>query len=158
VRGLDVQARRGYTAPLSDGNTEQQMQSAVREAMFSQDEVREIPVSLQTQFYKTADYKATIGMLLSADLGAVPMKHADGRYNDSLGFYAAVFDVNGNYVTGMGKTIDLHLKEETAKRLSSNIVVRGALEVQSGNYLLRVVLRDSEGEQVSAISRTINIP
>lgn len=158
-RNVILQARRGYNAPLPDGDLEQQTQAAVREAMFSQEEVKEIPVEVQWQYFKTEDFKAKVNVLVHVDLSALPLRRDNDRNVDNLAIYVALFDRNGNYVTGRGQTLEMKLRDQTLNgTLKDGIVDKIALDVQSGNYLLRAVVRDSEGELVSAVSRAVQIP
>jgi hypothetical protein len=53
----------------------------------------------------------------------------------------------------------LRLKDDTFdKWMSSGITVRSNLEVKPGNYLVRVVVRDSEGQLMAARNGSVNIP
>ena len=50
-----LQARRGYFAPHANANPAVAAKEEIREAVFSQEDLSEIPVECQTQFFKTAD-------------------------------------------------------------------------------------------------------
>ena len=57
-----------------------------------------------------------------------------------------VFDRNGKYVVGTQKIVDLKLKDQTLDSLpDSGITVKTNLDVASGDYVVRLVVRDSEG-------------
>jgi hypothetical protein len=72
---------------------------------------------------------------------------------------AALFDRNGNYVTGVQKLLEMHLKDETlVDRAAPGITVRNQFDVKPGTYLVRLVVRDSEGQQMSAQNGAIDIP
>jgi len=47
---LNIQARHGYFAPRSIGDPAEATKEEIREALFSQEEIRDLPVELQTQF------------------------------------------------------------------------------------------------------------
>ena len=52
----------------------------------------------------------------------------------------------------------MHLKDETlANKLGSGITVKSSLDVKPGSYLVRLVVRDAEG-QLSAANGAIEIP
>ena len=70
-----------------------------------------------------------------------------------------VFDRNGNYVTGAQNTVDMKLKDQTLEALpEEGITVRTSLDVKSGSYIVRLVVRDSEGQVMSAQNSAVEIP
>lgn len=157
--GLQLQARRGYFERHHMEDAAEQAKEEIREAFFSRDEVRELPVDLHTQFFKTGDYKAKLSILARVDLKRLRYRKADGRNNDTLTLVGGVFDRNGNYVTGMQKTVDMKLKDQTLEGLPENgVTVKTSLDVASGNYVVRLVVRDSEGQVMSALNSAVTIP
>jgi hypothetical protein len=53
----------------------------------------------------------------------------------------------------------MRLKDETlVDRAAQGITVRDQFDVKPGTYLLRLVVRDSEGQQMSAQNGAIEIP
>jgi hypothetical protein len=71
----------------------------------------------------------------------------------------AIFDENGNLVTGLERFIDLQLREATLERINrTGISVKSGFDLQPGTFLVRIVVRDSEGAQMTAINRQVVIP
>jgi VWFA-related protein len=157
--GLQVQARRGYFVKRHATDPAEQAKEDVREAFFSRDEVSELPVELHTQFFKTDDFNAKLSLLARIDIKRLHYRKADGRNNDTLTLVGGVFDRNGNYVTAVQKTIEMRLKDPTLETLPANgITVKSTLDVQSGSYIVRLVVRDSEGQVMSAQNSAVVIP
>jgi hypothetical protein len=53
----------------------------------------------------------------------------------------------------------MRLKDETlATGLASGISVKSSLKAKSGKYLVRVVVRDSQGQELTALSGAVEIP
>jgi hypothetical protein len=78
---------------------------------------------------------------------------------NSVILVAAVFDHNGNIVTGVERKLDINLKDATfEERLNAGVTVKLALNVTSGRYVVRVILRDQEGKMMTARNRTVEIP
>jgi hypothetical protein len=70
-----------------------------------------------------------------------------------------LFDRNGVYVTGVQKIVDMKLKDDTLeKRLENGITIRNTLDVKPGVYTVRLVVRDSEGQMMSARNGAVEIP
>ena len=116
------------------------------------------PLTLRTQFFKSDYVDAALSVLVHVDLSKLPLRKVDGRNRDDLAVFAALFDRNGNYLVGKGQTIEMRLRDETVASLASGIDVKTDFgEVKTGNYLLRVVVRDAEGGLLSARSRPLQI-
>ena len=71
----------------------------------------------------------------------------------------AIFDENGNFVTGGEKIVEMRLLDGTLDRLGrSGINVKSSFDVKPGSYLVRLVVRDAEGEQMAARNGAVVIP
>lgn len=154
-----IQARRGYFAPRKVEDPAEAAKQEIQEALFSQDEVRDLPVDLHTQFYKTGDFQARLAVLTHVDIKGVHFRKADGRTRDDLTVATAIFDENGNYVTGGEKIIEMKLLDHTYDRLmQSGLNLKSSFELKPGSYLVRQVVRDSEGSQLAARNGAVTIP
>jgi VWFA-related protein len=154
-----LQARHGYYAPRQLENAAEMAKREIEEALFSREEMHEIPVDLHTQFSRVGQNSATVAVLAHLDLKHIHFKKADGRNVDKVTVVAGLFDRNGNYVTGLTKTIDFHLKDETLQgRLDKGITVRTSLGAKPGVYMVRLVVRDEEGQLMSAANGAVDIP
>jgi VWFA-related protein len=155
---LSVQARRGYYAPKNVEDKAEQAKQEIQDALFSQDEMLDLPFDLRTQFFKASDTEATLTVLAHMDARRLHFRKADGRNGDELTFASALFNQNGNFVQGTQKIVTLRLKDETlTQMLNSGITMKTNFDVKPGNYLVRVVVRDEEG-QLSAKNGAIEIP
>jgi VWFA-related protein len=158
-KDLDMQARRGYYAPKHAVNEAEQAKQEIREAMFSREEVQEFPVALQTQFFKPTANTARLSVLAHVDLKNLKFEKAAGRDNNTLTVVSGLFDRNGNLLTSIQKTVEMRLKEETFDaRLAAGLNVKTSFDVQPGKYVLRLVVRDSEGQMMSARNGIVDIP
>jgi VWFA-related protein len=154
-----IEARRGYFAPTHLEDAAATAKREIEDALFSREEMSDMPVELHTQFFKGGGTSATVAVLAHLDLKNVKFRKADGRNVDSLTVVSALFDRNGNFVTGITKHIDFHLREETLRRhLDSGITVRSSLDAKPGAYLVRLVVRDAQGELMSAANAAVDIP
>jgi len=157
--GLEMQARRGYFERNHREDPAEQAKEEITEAFFSREEMRELPVELKTQFFKTGDLNARLSILARIDAKHLRYRKADGRNNDTLTVVGGVFDQNGKYVVGTQKIVDLNLRDQTLDALpESGITVKMNLDVASGNYIVRLVVRDSEGKVMSAVNGSVVIP
>ena len=154
AKGL-VQARKGYYAPLGTTDPKEQARQAIEDAVFSQEESREIPVELHTQFFKPDDADAKLSVVVHMDVRHIHFRKVNGRNDNDITIVSAVFDRNGNFVGGTQKVLQLHLKDETlASKLNSGISLKSSFDVKPGSYVVRLVVRDEDGqlsEQNSAV-------
>jgi VWFA-related protein len=154
-----IQARRGYFAPNKSQDAATVAKEELQQVIFSKEEVRTIPMEIHTQFFKPTTGDTKLSVLTHVDIHAVPFRKADGRNVDHVIVVTAVFDRAGNYVTGEEKQIEFHLRDATLARLSqTGLNMKASLAVKSGTYLVREVVRESEGDQLSATSSEVEIP
>ena len=156
---LSLQARRGYYAPKSFANPDEQAKQEIEDAMYSQEELHNLPVNLHTQFFKASDQDAKLVVLAHVDVKRLHFKKVEGRNNNVLTCVSAVFNRNnGNFLQGIEKTVTMNLKDETLDhKLASGITLKTSFDVKPGSYLVRLVVRDSEGQMMSAENGTVEI-
>ena len=154
-----VQARHGYFAPRANANPEQATKEEIEEALFSQEEIHDLPVDLQTQYFKKDQAATRLAVLTHFDVRSIRFRKALGRNNDQLTIVTGIFDENGQYVTGIEKIITMKLQDTTYDRLSrSGFTVKSSFDVKPGTYLVRLVVRDAEGAQMAARNGAVVIP
>jgi len=159
LAGYQLQARRGYFVLRHAVDPAGQAKQEVEEAFFSRDEIHDLPVELHTQFFKTGEYKARLSILARVDAKHLRYRKADGRNNDTLTVVGGVFDRNGNYVSGTQKVVEMRLKDQTLETMpESGVTVRSTVDIASGSYVVRLVVRDSEGQLMSAQNSLVEIP
>jgi len=155
---LTLQARRGYYAPKNFASPDEQAKQEIEDEMFSQEELHKLPVKLHTQFYKATDQDAKLIVLAHVDVRLLHFRKADGRNNDVLTCVSALFNRNGHFIQGTEKTVTMHLKDETLEhKFGSGITLKTSFDVKPGNYLVRLVVRDAEGQMMSAENGTVEI-
>jgi VWFA-related protein len=156
---FNIQARHGYYAPRSIADPAESVKQEIQEALFSQEEIRDLPIDFQTQFFKKEQADARLAVLTHLDVKDIRFRKALGRNNDQLTIVTGIFDENGQYITGGEKIIDMKLRDTTYDRLShSGFIVKSSFDVKPGTYLVRLVVRDAEGAQMAARNGAVVIP
>jgi VWFA-related protein len=155
---LTLQARRGYYAPKTFASPEEQARQEIEDAMFSQEELHNLPVNLHTQFFKASDADAKLVVLAHVDVKRLHFRKVEGRNDNVLTCVSGVFNRNGKFLQGTQKTVTMHWKDETLEhKLGSGITLKTSFDVKPGSYLVRLVVRDSEGQLMSAENGTVEI-
>jgi VWFA-related protein len=155
----EIQARRGYFMPKRGTDPLEAAKQEVNEELFSQEEIHDLPIELHTQFYKLNASDAKLAVMTHVDIGRMRFRKADGRNQNDLTLVAALFDRNGNFITGTTKTVEMKLRDETLAKLErTGMNIRTNFDVKPGTYLVRLVARDSEAALLTAANGVVEIP
>jgi len=159
TRGVTLQSRRGYYAPRHANDPAEDAKEEIRVALFSRDEMSDFPVDVHTQFFKATDKNARLSVLAHVDLKHIRFKKSEGRNRNTLSIVAAVFDRNGILVGAIQKDVEMRLKEETFDaRLAAGVSMKTSFDVAPGSYIIRLVVRDTEGQMMAARNGVVEIP
>jgi VWFA-related protein len=154
-----LQARRGYWAPNHAMDAAEAAKEELREDVFSREEIQGIPVDLHTEFFKSSENKAelTVTALLNPD--NLRFQKAAERNNDTVTVVTGLFDGNGNYVAGIERVVQLHLRDQTLSVLrNAGISVEERFTVPPGRYFVRLVVQDAGGQTTAARNEGVEIP
>jgi VWFA-related protein len=153
-----LQARNGYFAPHGEVDPESTAREEIQQAVFSQEELHELPVECQAQFLKSAN-GVHLSVVTRVGTGELKFRKVDERNKDQLTVTTAIFDENGRMLAGLQRVIDLQVKDVTLGRMNkTGLSVKLSFDLQPGTFLVRTVVRDSEGAQMGATNREVVIP
>jgi hypothetical protein len=159
TRGMNLQARRGYYAPKHANDPTEDAKEEIRVALFSREEMSDIPVDVHTQFFKSTDKNARLSVLAHVDLKHLRFKKGDGRNRNTLSIVTAVFDRNGLLVSAMQKDVEMRLKDESFDAwVQKGVLMKTSFDVTPGSYVIRLVVRDTEGQTMAARNGVVEIP
>ena len=154
-----IQARRGYFAPKKADDPWEAAKQEIQEAVLSQNEIFELPMSLQTQYFKTEDAGTKLSMVSHLDVRNMKFRKSEGRNFDDVTVATVVFDDNGKFVMGGEKFVKMRLLDASIERMGqTGFVVKSTFDLKAGKYLVRQVVQDSEGAQMAARSAIVVIP
>jgi VWFA-related protein len=156
---LKLEARRGYWAPNHAIGAAEEAKEEIEDAVFSRDERLDIPVKLHTEFFKQSEAKAELTVETRVDLKGLKFRKVDDRNRDTLTVVTGVFDQNGRYMKGTERTMEMQLRDETlTSGKTSGLLVKESFDVPPGRYVVRVVVRDTEGRSMAAQNEGVEIP
>jgi hypothetical protein len=93
------------------------------------------------------------------DVKHIHYRKVDGRNTNELTVVSALFNRNGVFVQAMQKNLTMRWKDATLEsKLASGITLKTNFDVKPGSYLVRLVVRDKEGQLMSAENGAIEIP
>jgi len=158
-QNFTLQARRGYYAPKHLADPAEQDKQEIEEALFSHDELHDIPIQLHTQFFKSSSDSAKLTVVAHIDVKGLHFRKVDGRNLDNLTVVSALFNRNGDFIEGSKKILEMRLKDDTLEhKLGPGVNMRTSFDVKPGGYLVRLVVRDDEDRMMSAQSGAVEIP
>ena len=158
-KDVTLQVRRGYWAPKHEADPAEEAKEEIREAVFSRDEIQDIPVDVQTEFFKSGEFTAELTVVTRLDLKGLQFRRAEDRNNDTLTVVTGLLDPNGIYVAGMERVMEMHLRDQTLEKMrNEKIAVKESFNVAPGRYVVRVVVRDSEGKTMAARNGGVEVP
>jgi hypothetical protein len=155
--GVTLQARRGYYAPRHLEDETENARQEIESALFSREEILELPIELHTQFFKSSDQTARLSVLAHLNLKLFKFRKVEDRNGNEITLVYGLFDRDGNYTQGIKKVLTLRLKDETMERLGQGVTVRTTFDVKPGTYLIRLVVRDREERKLSATNGAVEI-
>ena len=160
AKGLSLQARKGYWAPAHEEDAAAMVTREIGEAVFSRDEVHDLPVDMRTAVSRGHGTAAELAVTANIDLKLLHFGKTDGRNSDDVTVVAAVFDRNGNYVEGKQQLLKLRLRGETLAGLEQRPpeTLKSTFNLSPGTYLVRLVVRSAEGGALTTTSGSVEIP
>jgi VWFA-related protein len=158
-RGFTLQARRGYFAPRASEDAATKTNEEIEEAVYSQDELRELPIDVHTQYYRVNESDVRLAVFTHLDMASLRFHKEQDRNLNDLTFITVLFDRDGKYVKGIEKELKFRLRDATlAKLTQSGITLKTEFDLRPGTYMVRQIVRDSQAGQLSGLSRTVEIP
>ena len=158
-KDLTLQARQGYYAPSRAVDAQEEARGEIQDALFSRDELAGIPIDLQLQFVSLSDTSARLAVLAHLNLKQLHFGKMDGRSSNTLTITSGLFDTNGNYISAIQKVVDMRLRDQTLQDVqSSGMNVRTNFDVAPGSYVVRLVVRDAQGQTMAARTGAVEIP
>jgi VWFA-related protein len=152
---LSVSARRGYFAPNHLADSKQIETTELDDALYSQVEIHDLPIQIQTQTVRGDKPTAKLNVLTLVDLKALPHRQAGGKNTNELRIVAAVFDRNGRYLGAINRKVAVHWSDDKA---GTQTATTFSFLLDPGPYLVRMVVRDSESQRLSAQAAVVEIP
>lgn len=157
AKGAHVEARAGYYAVKEDPK-DRNATADMDDAVFSRSQVNDIPVVLQTGYSKQNGAEdAKVLIVAKIDVRSLHFHTRDGRSRDSMVVVSALFDTEGGYVTGLKKTVNLSLSDDSVVKTDQGFTLRSEFAAKPGEYLVRFVVREAEGKAMTTLNRTLTV-
>ncbi len=160
VNALEVSARAGYFAPTAANAKAQTSSERIREEVFAREEATDLPLDLKLEFSRAPlSVEARVNVDAKIGVEQIHFRKVRDRSVGVMTLVSAAFDRNGNYVKGIQKDITLKLTDDLRdKFFTEGVNINTELLLPPGGYLVRVVVRDSDGVAIGARNGSVEIP
>ena len=155
-----VLVRPGYFAPAK-GSADQPIPAAdsIDSEMRGSAEKTDLPAVTTEKFGTAASGSPQLTLQTHVDIQKLTFQPQQDRQVQKLTFVAALYDPQGNFVTGKQAEMTLALKPESFDRLSKS-GINGVMQLEAppGAYRLRMVVQEAVHGAMTATSKDLRIP
>jgi len=156
---FQIQARRGYFAPTEATQRAEGRADTFADEVLKTDTIEGIPAEVTAQPGRLPSGGTGLQISLHVDLGALSFQKGQGRHMDKLTVVSALFNSQGNFVTGEMGVVDMALKNGTLAALSKRgLNTTMVLQAPEGKYRLRLVIEEAGSGKMFAVTRPGDIP
>jgi len=157
--GFSIQSRRSYFAPSQSLTAAEQSKQEIEDALFSRQEMHDIPIVSVAQSMTPANGSTQLSMVASLDVGGMRFRQQGGRRLDRLTVAWSLFDRDGHIIKARQQRLELRLNDATLQStVNEAITVKTNFDVAPGDYVIRLVVSDSERQMISATNSMVVVP
>ncbi len=160
VPGVKVEARPGYYAPKNFRQyTREDKEIQLQEAMNSQAPFLDLPIAVQTSYFRRPDNQYDLVLAAKILGSAIPFKGKTHKRQTEFDFAWRITSPAGKVVTGLRDTLPVKLDAQTYRQvLESNILYEGGVVVPPGKYRLKVVVREDLDGKIGTFEEPLVLP
>jgi VWFA-related protein len=161
--GLEVRARKGYTAPRGRAATpkpiSEEASAELRAALDSPVPISGLGITAFAAPLRGTNNKVAITLTLELDPARLRFTEKDGQFLDDVEVVAVAVDDKGEVRDGARDLVKLQLRPQTHAIVSKvGVRITRRLEVPPGRYQLRIGLRETGGGAVGSVLYDLDAP
>jgi VWFA-related protein len=162
--GLQVRARKGYTAPKGRPASPSTAASAgtsaeLREALDSPIPISGLGLTAFAAPFRGSGNKARISIALEVDGSRFKFAEKDGKLSDTIEVSLIAFDDSGKVRDGGRDTVTLTPRPQTRDSiLRTGVRMMRRLELAPGKYQLRIAAREEGSGAVGSVMLDLDVP
>ena len=163
--GLKVRARRGYVpadlkSPGRPADVKPGTSRALAAALTNAVPVSDVPFRVWAAPFKTQGSKASVALAVEIDGSTLKYREENGRFLEDLELSIVAADHDGKVRGSDRQTMNLKLKPETHRVMTSGGGVRllSRIELPPARYQIRVGVHESNGGAVGSVPIDLEVP
>jgi VWFA-related protein len=161
VLGVRVTHREGYYAPKDFRvYTTEDRERQLDEAMRSQFPLVELPVAVETGYFRIERNQAFVPISAKLASSALEWAQKSNRREVQFDFAAEIRQAQSNRVVGqLRDTITVRLDSERFEQVQQNaLVYQGGILLPPGNYRLKFLARENESGRIGTFEDELTVP
>jgi hypothetical protein len=152
-----IQARHGYYAPQKLGAREGE-ERQIEDELHSRGDAGDLFLDLQARSFAGGTERSQVLVMSKVAVNSIRFREVGGKHSDVLRMITAIFDENGNMVTGGEKHVTMDLSDEQYHQLiQAGLTVSSSFDLKPGRYLVRQLIKDTANDETSARNQTVEI-
>jgi VWFA-related protein len=152
-----IEARKGFYAAQGEITDEAASKEQIERAAYSLEDLNGLPVDLKLQYAFDGAGSPSLSAFAHVDASTAQFDTRDAQRVYNFTVVTALFNSNGDYVSGNQKSVELRLKDPTPQRLAQGITIRSTFDTKLGAYFVRVVVLDAHSGALAALTRAVSI-
>lgn len=157
--GLELSYRKGYYTPKEELSFETRKKEDVMAALTAPGNMNEIPVTLSYNYYQEDDFTYSVSFISDVQIRGLQFFEEDARRKNLISLILAAYDENDRYISGVEKSIEFRLLEESyAGLLDHGLTSSVELKLPMGRYKIKAVVRESNQGKMGSAAKAVEIP
>jgi len=157
--GLEVSYRKGYYDPTEELTFENNNKEDLMAALHGPGNMNEIPITLSYNYSQEADSSYAVSFVSKVNIHGLQFPEEDNRRRNQISLVLAAFDENDHFISGLEKSIDFQLLENSYAELLQRGLTSGVeLKLPIGRYKIKAVVRENNQGKMGSITKSIEIP
>jgi hypothetical protein len=157
--GLELSYRKGYYTPKEALTFEHSKREDIIQALSSPGNMNQIPMALSYSCSKKDDSTYTIAFTMDINIRGLRFAEENARRKNQISLFLVAYDENGKYVSGLEKSIDFQLLENSYAELLNRGLKSGIeLKLPRGRYKIKAVVREESQGKMGSITKAVEIP
>jgi VWFA-related protein len=159
-RGLKVEARPGYYAPVSFGRSSgQQKEVQLSDALNSEAPFLDLPLAVETAYFLQSDGHYYVVLAAKIPGSSIPFHQHSSVHRTQFDFAWRATDSHGKVVGALRDTLPVKLDATTFQKvMKGNILYEGGLVLPPGTYKLKVVARENLTGKMGTFEKQLALP
>ncbi len=156
---LKLSYRKGYYVQKEEMQFENTKKEDIIDALNAPGDMREIPMTLAYNYSQDEDFTYTVSFITKANIRGLSFLDEDARRKNMVSFILAAFDENDKYISGIDKTIEFRLLEESYTDLRNRgLTSRVELKLPIGRYKIKAIVREANQGKMGSATKSVEIP
>jgi VWFA-related protein len=159
-RGLKVEARPGYYAPVSFRHSSgQQKELQLSDALNSEAPFLDLPLAVETAYFLQTDGHYYVVLAAKIPGSSIPFHEHSSVHQTQFDFAWWATDSNGKVAGALRDTLPVKLNVSTFQTvMKGNILYEGGLVLPPGTYKLKVVARENLTGKMGTFEKQLVLP